>query len=495
MRDTSDTPDANEQVKTTTTHSRTNARSKTESAAPSSQEQGAKPTAQRRTTSATNAAPAARTQSTSERAKTSIAPESRSASTQRTTPTQRPAPDGSRQPSTQRPVPDGSRQPSTQRPVPDGSRQPSTQRPAPDGSRQPSTQRPAPGQRNGGTAFPGQRTAYPAGAPARPGTRPGSTTPGGNRQGGQGHPTTARPGTRPGTHVQRPVERRAPVVKEKPTGPISIPPQIVMKDLADLTQATPNEIIRGPIKHSVFASINQVVDYEKASLVAKDLGFEPSPSAFTITPAVQRTSGGPSANEAMMATRDEDDTVVIPPVVTIMGHVDHGKTTLIDTIRKTKVAASEAGGITQHIGAYQVEINGKKITFLDTPGHEAFTAMRARRAQVTHIAVIVVAADDGVMPQTREAIDHAQAAKVPIIIALNKIDKPDANPDFVKQQLYDIGGVIEEYGGEVICGPISAPKGTGIDDLLEKILLVPQAQEIRANPNQPPTAVITNAHH
>src|SRR6266852_1370839 len=229
MRDTSDTPDANEQVKTTTTHSRTNARSKTESATPSRQEQGAKPTAQRPTTSATNAAPAARTQSTSERAKTPTAPESRSASTQRTTPTQRPAPDGSRQPS--------------------------TQRPAPDGSRQPSTQRPAPGQRNGGTAFPGQRTSYPAGAPARPGTRPGSTTPGGNRQGGQGHPTTARPGTRPGTHVQRPVERRAPVVKEKPTGPISIPPQIVVKDLADLTQATPNEIIRGLIKHSVFASI------------------------------------------------------------------------------------------------------------------------------------------------------------------------------------------------------------------------------------------------
>src|SRR6266852_6146453 len=467
MRDTSDTPDANEQVKTTTTHSRTNARSKTESATPSRQEQGAKPTAQRPTTSATNAAPAARTQSTSERAKTPTAPESRSASTQRTTPTQRPAPDGSRQPS--------------------------TQRPAPDGSRQPSTQRPAPGQRNGGTAFPGQRTSYPAGAPARPGTRPGSTTPGGNRQGGQGHPTTARPGTRPGTHVQRPVERRAPVVKEKPTGPISIPPQIVVKDLADLTQATPNEIIRGLIKHSVFASINQVVDYEKAALVAKDLGFEPSPSAFTITPAVQRTSGGLSANEAMMATRDEDDTVVIPPVVTIMGHVDHGKTTLLDTIRKTKVAASEAGGITQHIGAYQVEINGKKITFLDTPGHEAFTAMRARGAQVTHIAVIVVAADDGVMPQTREAIDHDQAAKVPIIIALNKIDKVDANPDYVKQQLADIDVVVEEYGGDVVCVPVSARKGTGIDDLLEMILLVAEVQDIKADPNRPASGVIIEA--
>jgi len=293
--------------------------------------------------------------------------------------------------------------------------------------------------------------------------------------------------------VHRQPERRAPVVKEKTTGPISIPPQIVVKDLAELLRATPNEIIRGLIKHSIFASINQVVDYEKAALVATDLGFEPSQSEFTVTPAVQRISGGLSANEAMMATRHEDNMIVIPPVVTIMGHVDHGKTSLLDTIRKTKVAAGEAGGITQYIGAYQVEVNGKKITFIDTPGHEAFTAMRARGAQVTHIAVIVVAADDGVMPQTREAIDHAHAARVPIIIALNKMDKPDANPDFVKQQLYDIGVVIEEFGGDVICVPVSARKGTGIDDLLEMILLVAEVQDIRANPNRPATGVIIEA--
>ncbi len=281
-------------------------------------------------------------------------------------------------------------------------------------------------------------------------------------------------------------------MKEKPTGPVSIPPQIVVKDLATLLYTTPNEVIRDLIKHGIFASINQVVDYEKAALVATELGFEPQAGALTIAPAVQREKGL-SANEAMMATRHEDDMVVIPPVVTIMGHVDHGKTSLLDTIRKTKVAAGEAGGITQHIGAYQVEVHGKKITFLDTPGHEAFTAMRARGAQVTHIAVIVIAADDGVMPQTREAIDHAQAAKVPIIIALNKIDKANANPDHVKQQLAEIGVVIEEYGGDVICVPVSARKGTGIDDLLEMILLVAEVQEIKANPNRPATGVIIEA--
>jgi len=266
----------------------------------------------------------------------------------------------------------------------------------------------------------------------------------------------------------------------------------VVKDLAELLHTTPNETIRGLIKHGIFASINQVVEYEKAAMVAQDLGFEPSLSAPTVTTAVQNNRGL-SANEAMIASRNEDNMVVIPPVVTIMGHVDHGKTSLLDTIRKTKVAAGEAGGITQHIGAYQVEVNGKKITFLDTPGHEAFTAMRARGAHVTHIAIIVVAADDGVMPQTREAIDHAQAAKVPIIIALNKIDKANANPDHVKQQLAEIGVVIEEYGGDVVCVPVSARRGTGIDELLEMILLVAEVQDIKANPNRPATGVIIEA--
>src|SRR6266550_1092693 len=474
MSNTSDTPDANEQVKPTKTRSRTTARTKTESTTPNSQAQEEKPTVQRRTASTTHATTAVRTQSASEKVHTQATPEARSATTQ-------PATTSAARPAT----------PSTTRPA--------TRITAPDSSRTNTAQRPEPRQRSGGTTSPvqrqasntpAQRTTAPGSATTRPGTRPGSISPGTYRPGGRG----TRPGGRaPGTPVRKQPERRVPIVKEKPTGPISIPPQIVVKDLAELLQTTPNDVIRGLIKHSIFASINQVVDYDKAALVASDLGFEPSQSELTVTPAVQRISGGLSANEAMMATRHEDNMVVIPPVVTIMGHVDHGKTSLLDTIRKTKVAAGEAGGITQYIGAYQVEVNGKKITFIDTPGHEAFTAMRARGAQVTHIAVIVVAADDGVMPQTREAIDHAQAAKVPIIIALNKMDKANANPDHVKQQLAEIGVVIEEYGGDVVCVPVSARRGTGIDELLEMILLVAEVQDIRANPNRPATGVIIEA--
>jgi len=264
----------------------------------------------------------------------------------------------------------------------------------------------------------------------------------------------------------------------------------MVKDLAEILRITPNEAIRGLIDHGVFANINQIVEYEKAALLAQKIGFEPTQNAAV--PAVQ-VEKALSANEAMMASRNDDDTIVIPPVVTIMGHVDHGKTSLLDTIRKTKVAAGEAGGITQHIGAYQVEVNGKKITFMDTPGHEAFTAMRARGAQGAHIAIIVVAADDGVMPQTREAIDHARAAKVPIIIALNKIDKANANPDHVKQQLAEIDVVIEEYGGEIVCVPVSARQGIGIDELLDYILLVAEVQDIRANPNRLANGVIVEA--
>ena len=353
----------------------------------------------------------------------------------------------------------------------------------------------APGtqQRQGNGPAPQRTFSTPDRAPGQgthgPSQRPGGGQRSGGGQGNQGNRSGARPNTN-NNNGPRTQERRAPVVKEKPTGPISLPPQIIVKDLADMLAVTPIEIIRDLInKHAIFASINQVVDYEKASLVAKDLGFEPSPA---VAPEV-RPDHQLSANEVMMATRNDENMVVIPPVVTIMGHVDHGKTSLLDTIRKTKVAAGEAGGITQHIGAYQVEVNGKKITFLDTPGHEAFTAMRARGAQVTHIAIIVVAADDGVMPQTKEAIDHAKAAKVPIIIALNKIDKANANPDRVKQQLTEIGIVIEEYGGETVLVPVSARRGEGIDELLDYILLVAEVQDIRANPNRLATGVIIEA--
>ncbi len=486
MKDASESSRGNEQAKPTTTKSRAASRAKSESATQGSQdqEQGTRPTTQRRTASTASAPPAARSQgSAGEASKATPTPTVRSqqgpgSTTAGPAGRSRSSTGGTFAPAINKESPSINRGATTPAPVP-AQRRTTTQTHG--------TPLQAPAQRPSGTA-PVQRPAGPGG-PARPGRRNGSTGHGPARPGTPARPQPGRPAHRPGTPAQRPQERRGTAVKEKPTGPISIPPQIVVKDLAVLLQATPNEVIRDLIKQGVFASINQVVEYDKAALVAKEIGFEPQPSALTVVQQDRQLS----ANEVMMATRNEDNTIVIPPVVTIMGHVDHGKTSLLDTIRKTKVAAGEAGGITQHIGAYQVEVNGKKITFLDTPGHEAFTAMRARGAQVTHIAIIVVAADDGVMPQTREAIDHAQAAKVPIIIALNKIDKANANPDHVKQQLAEIGLVIEEYGGDIICVPVSARKGTGIDDLLEMILLLAEVQDIRANPNRPATGVIIEA--
>ena len=230
------------------------------------------------------------------------------------------------------------------------------------------------------------------------------------------------------------------------------------------------------------ANINQVVDYETAAIVAADLGFEskeePQAPQAAPKPRIAETGKGIKLR---------------PPVVTIMGHVDHGKTKLLDAIRQTNVVDTEAGQITQHIGAYQVEIHGQKITFLDTPGHEAFTAMRARGAQVTDIAILVVAADDGVMPQTLEAINHAKAAGVPVVVAINKIDKPTANPDRVKQQLAESGVVIEEWGGDVIAVPVSAKRGDGIPDLLENLLIVAEILELKADPDRPAIGVVIEA--
>ena len=224
----------------------------------------------------------------------------------------------------------------------------------------------------------------------------------------------------------------------------------------------------------VMATINEVVDFDTASLVAEELGAKVEKEVII------------TVEERLIDDTEDDDTNLSErsPVVVVMGHVDHGKTSLLDNIRKANVTAGEAGGITQHIGAYRVAVDGRDITFLDTPGHAAFTAMRARGAQVTDIAVIVVAADDGIMPQTIEAINHAKAADVSIIVAINKMDKPEANPDRVKQELTEHGLVIEEWGGDIICVPISAKTGMGIKELLENIILVADVKELKANPDR-----------
>jgi translation initiation factor IF-2 len=316
------------------------------------------------------------------------------------------------------------------------------------------------------------------------GQRPGGGH--GSRPGGR----SGRGGANRGSHQSSGGPRGGTALKTRPTGPITIPATILVKDVAEMLGATPNEIISKLIAHSVFANINQPIAYDVAAAVATELGFEPTKAAPPPTASAAKSE---VISQRLAAQRGEHRSLR-PPVVTVMGHVDHGKTSLLDAIRKTKVAEGEAGGITQHIGAYQVATaDGRLVTFLDTPGHEAFTAMRARGAKVTDIAVIVVAADDGVMPQTKEAIDHARAAQVPIVIALNKIDKPNANPDLVKQQLAENGVVIEEYGGDVICVPVSAKKGIGIEDLLEMILLVADLQDLKADPSDPAAGTVLEA--
>ena len=268
---------------------------------------------------------------------------------------------------------------------------------------------------------------------------------------------------------------------------VAIPAALTVKELADLVGVTPIEVIKRLMTNGVMANQTQTIDYDTAAIVAVELGFDPEEAA---APEIAAT---PLAVEAEDVVDDPASLKPRPPVVTILGHVDHGKTSLLDAIRKTKVAAGEAGGITQHIGAYQVEMDGKLITFIDTPGHAAFTAMRARGAQVTDIAILVVAADDGVMPQTIEAINHALAAGVPIIVAINKIDVPAANPDRVKQQLTEHSIVVEEYGGDVIAVPVSAVRGDGIADLLESINLVAEVGELKANPDRAASAVVIEA--
>ncbi len=268
---------------------------------------------------------------------------------------------------------------------------------------------------------------------------------------------------------------------------VTIPDLITVRQLAELLGVSPIEVIKELIADGIMANINQTIDYDTAAVVASDIGFETREEAPPPLPEV-KAPPAPLTEvplREIYAQEEPEDMEPRSPVVTVMGHVDHGKTTLLDAIRQTNVVDSEVGGITQHIGAYQVEKKGRKITFIDTPGHEAFTAMRARGAQVTDIAVLVVAADDGVMPQTKEAIDHARAARVPMIVAINKIDKKDADQERVKRQLAELGLTVEEQGGEVICVPVSARKKKGLDALLEMILLVADLSELRANPHRP----------
>ena len=273
--------------------------------------------------------------------------------------------------------------------------------------------------------------------------------------------------------------------------PIELPETLSVKQLADLLQVSAVDIIKRLMRNGIMANINQAIDYEAAAAVVVDFGYEAH---------LQPKTGRKSASlireikeKQLQQDKGQGGLKLRPPVVTVMGHVNHGKTRLLDAIRQTNVMDTEAGGITQHIGAYQVEVNEQKITFLDTPGHEAFTAIRARGAQVTDIAILVVAADDGVMPQTLEAIDHARAAEVPIVVAINKIDRPEANQELVKQQLADADLLIEEWGGETICISVSAMEKQGISELLDNILVVAEMEELMADHSQPAAGVVIEA--
>jgi translation initiation factor IF-2 len=314
-----------------------------------------------------------------------------------------------------------------------------------------------------------------------------------SRSGTRGRRGPRKPQRRDGAFAGAAVQ----VAEPRERGAVELPATITVKDLADLLAVNPADVIRELIKSGIFATINQLIDRDTASLVAGELGVEvaepQAPSAPAEGEAGAEEPAAPAAKEELFTEDESADLVPRAPIVTVMGHVDHGKTSLLDAIRSTSVAAGERGGITQHIGASEVVKGDRRVVFLDTPGHEAFTAMRARGAKVTDIAVIVVAADDGVMPQTLEAISHARAAKVPIVIAMNKMDKPDANPDRVKTELTDAGVIVEEYGGDTPLVAVSAKSGMGLDDLFDMITLVADLQELKANPRRPAIGTIVEA--
>ncbi|MER2152761.1 MAG: translation initiation factor IF-2 [Solibacillus sp.] len=316
----------------------------------------------------------------------------------------------------------------------------------------------------------------------------GGNTPnkGGNTQNKGGYQQRRKPGINGGKRrTHRPAPQ--PMVQKELPEKITFYESLSVAELAKKLHREPSEIIKKLFMLGVMATINQELDKDAIELICADYGVEVEEEI-----RIDKTDLDTYFDDSIVEV-DENALEERPPVVTIMGHVDHGKTSLLDSIRKTKVTAGEAGGITQHIGAYQVEVNGKKISFLDTPGHAAFTTMRARGASITDIAIIVVAADDGVMPQTVEAINHAKAAEVPIIVAINKMDKPSANPDRVQQELTEHGLVPEAWGGDTIFVPISALKGEGIDQLLEMILLVSEVGELKANPTRSAIGTVIEA--
>lgn len=280
------------------------------------------------------------------------------------------------------------------------------------------------------------------------------------------------------------------MTKAKEQKIVELPDFLTVRELADLIDATPIDVIKELMSNGIMASINQQIDYETAAIVVAEMGYEPL-SITSEAEAIEEKDTKPAAQWRQIYDQEDPSTLVSrPPVVTFLGHVDHGKTSLLDKIRVTNVQEGEFGGITQHIGAYQVELEGRKITFLDTPGHEAFTEMRARGAQGADIVVLVVAADDGVMPQTREALAHARAARVPIIVALNKIDRSNANPERVKQELVELDLVPDDWDGDTLVVPVSATTAEGIGDLLQAILLVAETTEITANPKGKITGTI-----
>jgi translation initiation factor IF-2 len=273
---------------------------------------------------------------------------------------------------------------------------------------------------------------------------------------------------------------------------IEIPDYLTVRELADVMEASPIDVIKELMNNGIMANINQQIDFDTAAIVAEEMGFEAVPVIIDVAVEAEEAADQPVWRQ-ILAEEEEENLISRPPVITMLGHVDHGKTSLLDVIRDTDVQSGEAGGITQHIGAYQVRYNGSIITFLDTPGHEAFTAMRARGAQATDIAILVVASDDGMMPQTHEALDHARAAGVPIVIAMNKTDLESANPNKVLQQLSEVGLVPDQWDGDTLVIPVSAKEKEGIEDLLEAIILTAEELDPRANPKASPTGTVLEA--